>query len=332
MEKILLVLIYFAAMIAIGLRSAAGIKSPEDFYAAGRAGGVRAVTGSLLATILGSSAILGTVNWGLDVGWAASWMMLTAALGLLCLAPLAGRIRRLGRYTLPEMIGDFYGKGARLMASLVIPVAWIGIVAAQMIGAAKILSAFFGLPYTAGVLGAGSVFIAYTALGGQKSVIRTDRIQSGLILLGLALTAGILLSQSGPALKNLHGPSFPFNDSFTPLNLGILLITYGTTFLVGPDIYSRLFCAKTEPTAALSVLTTAALLIPAGFVLAFLGVYAAHHLPGPQAQEGAALVRKYNFEDQDLGNFGEVGEAYEDSHKGTLDGCKDGFKAKRRKF
>ena len=77
-----------------------------------------------------------------------------------------------GKYTLPQLIGDQYGKEAKIIASFVIPVAWIGVIAAQMIGGAKVMNSFFGLPYEGSVWGIGILFIFYTAIGGQVSVIK----------------------------------------------------------------------------------------------------------------------------------------------------------------
>lgn len=46
--------------------------------------------------------------------------------------------------------------------------------------------------------------------------------------------------------------------------------------MVGPDIYSRVFCAKNEKTAARSILLVAFLLIPISFILTWLGIYSAN--------------------------------------------------------
>jgi SSS family solute:Na+ symporter len=65
-----------------------------------------------------------------------------------------------------------------------------------------------------------------------------------------------------------------FNASFSPIDLFILILTYSVTFVVGPDIYSRVFCAKNEKTASRSILLVALILIPTSFALTYLGIYA----------------------------------------------------------
>ncbi|MBU1076502.1 MAG: sodium:solute symporter family protein [Spirochaetes bacterium] len=277
-------------MIIVGLYSLFKIRSSNDFYIAGKKGNILYISGSLLATILGSSAILGTVNLSVKMGWASSWMILSGALGLFALFAIAKYVRRFGKYTLPELLEDFYGKEAGTVASIIIPVAWIGIIAAQVIGASKIMTSFFDLSYQQGVLLCGSIFILYTVLGGQVSIIKTDMVQSLFILAGISLTFIFAVKSMQISIIKVSQLSFPFNVSFRPLDLVILLITYSTTFFVGPDIYSRLFCAKDEKTARQSVLLTAIILIPFAFIISFIGNYAAKYFPGMDPATGSALV------------------------------------------
>jgi SSS family solute:Na+ symporter len=63
--------------------------------------------------------------------------------------------------------------------------------------------------------------------------------------------------------------------------------------VVGPDIYSRVFCAKDSKTAFRSVLIVALILIPFGFVLSYIGIYAAALHPG--AEHSSALVNLANM-------------------------------------
>ena len=84
MREIILIL-YFFIVVIVGFISFGQIKNNKDFFIAGKNAGVYQVAGSLLASILGSSAILGSVDFAYDVGWAGSWLMLCGALGLLIL-------------------------------------------------------------------------------------------------------------------------------------------------------------------------------------------------------------------------------------------------------
>jgi solute:Na+ symporter, SSS family len=277
-------------MILVGIISARKIRSEGDYYVAGKRGNIWQITGSLLATILGSSAILGTADLAVTQGWAASWLLFSAAAGLFLLVPISMIVRRQGKYTLPQMIGDFYGIEAKMISSFIISFAWIGIIAAQIIGAAKILTGFTGLDYSIGVWGAGAVFIFYTVIGGQISVLKTDLYQSFIIIIGILVTALYILFSEPLSPVEMTPLKFPFNEGFHPFDLVVLLLTYSTTFVVGPDIYSRIFCAENEYIARKSVLISAIVLIPFSLCITFLGVFAAYKFPELHLQKGSALI------------------------------------------
>ncbi len=295
MLKYLILLIYILLMISIGIYSSRKILSSHDYMIAGNRGNVWQITGSLLATILGSTAILGSCDLAFYQGWAAAWLILAGAFGLLLLVFVAPLVKRQGRYTLPQLIEDHYGKEAKTIASLVIPIAWIGVIAAQIIGGAKVMNSFFGFSYEASVWGIGLLFIFYTAVGGQVSVIKTDLTQSFIIILGVMAIACYLFFKGQSNQGEMTRLGFPFNEAFHPMDLFVLFLTYSTTFLVGPDIYTRLYCANNEKVARKSVLISAIILIPFAFMITYLGVFAAHQFPGYDFSQGSSLISVMSF-------------------------------------
>ncbi|MCL3780539.1 sodium:solute symporter family protein [Prolixibacteraceae bacterium JC049] len=291
--QITILIIYLILLIGIGIYSSLRVKNTTDYFVAGRKGSVIQVTGSLLATILGGSAILGTINLTTNQGWAASWLLITASLGLIALIPLAKYVKRLGNFTLPELLGKFYGNRAKNFASIIIPIAWTGIVAAQIIASAKIANAFFSLPYTEGVVISAVLFIFYTLIGGQISILKTDFLQILLIIGGLATTCFFVMQKTEWQIPENH-LAFPFNSGFNPLNLFVLVMTYATTYMVGPDIYSRLFCSKDEKTATRSVILTVAILLPLAFLIVLPGIAANSFYPNFNHSHGSILVPLVN--------------------------------------
>ncbi len=271
-------IVYLIFLIFIAARSARHVKDIPDFFVARKGASAKAVAGSLVATILGGSAVIGAIDSGARLGGAATWFMLVGALGLFALIPFADRAYQHGKYALPDLVENLYGKGPRLVASLVIPVAWTGIVAAQIIAAAKLLMTFTTLGYTAAAIIAATVFTGYTLAGGQLSILRTDFLQACLIILGLVVLAGFAMTGGESATPSLSAilqgaPAFPFNTNFSPLDLFLLILTYGTTYTAGPDIFSRVFCARDTVTAKKAIAMAALTLIPVAFVIGFLAIY-----------------------------------------------------------
>lgn len=285
--KITIIVIYGAILLLIGVYSFLKIKTPLDYFLAGKRTGAWQVSGSLLATILGGSAILGTIGLSGDQSWASSWYILSASLGLFGLLPVVRKVYARGKFTLPGLIGEYYGEPARKVTSLIIPVAWLGIVAAQIIAGAQILVSFFNLTYSSGVFLTGTIFVVYTYIGGQISIMKTDLFQAAFILFGVVLTAIVIPRNQLHEIPSFTS-QFPFNSHFSPFDLFILILTFSSTFVVGPDIYSRVFCAKDPKTAFRSVLIAAVILIPFAFVLSYVGIYAATFHSG--AQNSSALV------------------------------------------
>jgi SSS family solute:Na+ symporter len=286
MTKIELILIgYLALVTGIGIYSFFKVKDAADYYISGKRGSWWQVSGSLFATIMGGSAILGTIELSQKAGWSAAWFLLSASAGLFVLSMISRKISLLGHYTLPELLLRFYGKKAEKAASLLIPIAWTGIIAAQIIAGAKILDSLDITSYRNGAWICGAIFVFYTLAGGQLSILKTDFVQALIILAGIITMFILRLNQPSIITKSAVPDFSLFNDAFTVADLLILLLTYSITFVVGPDIYSRIFCAKNEKVAQRSILTVAALLIPIAFILTYLGVMA-----GSQVANGSGFI------------------------------------------
>jgi len=177
----------------------------DSFFVADRKGSGLLITGSLLATIVGASATVGLAGWGFTRGLSGAWWLLVGAVGLFVLSLFwAKRVRGFGLYTLPELVERQYGREAGLVASILIVVSWIGVIAAQMAAAGKILGVLVSDSSTLVTVIPALVFMAYTVLGAQYSIIRTDFIQSGILIVGI-LTALFLVLDDVGWLSGLTG-------------------------------------------------------------------------------------------------------------------------------
>jgi len=282
---LIIIAVYFLVVIVIGVVSKRNAQGADNFFVAGRKGSSLLITGSLLATIVGGSATVGMAGLGFSLGLTGAWWLLVGSIGLVILGLFfARKVREFGLYTLPELVEKQYDSRIALAASILIVVAWIGIIAGQIVAAGKIL----------GVLGIGNpllwmvvftmIFIIYTILGGQFAVIRTDTLQIGIIFAGIFGGLSLVLSQVGglSGLKNSLSPeqfAFPLSSQFDGTELVTLLLLVGLTYVVGPDMYSRLFCAKDGKTARTSVLWDALLIIPFAFGITLIGMVASVLFP-----------------------------------------------------
>jgi len=298
MLELIIIAVYFLGMIAVGVMSRRKARGTDDFFVAGRKGSSLSITGSLLATIIGGSATIGMAGLGFTQGLTGVWWLLVGSIGLVILGLFfAKKVRRFALYTLPELVKEQYDGRVALAASILIVVAWLGIVAGQIVAAGKIMS----------VLGIGSpllwmvlftmVFIVYTVLGGQHAIIRTDTLQTVIIFAGLFGGLALLLSHLG-GLSGLKGSlppeqfAFPLSSQFDGYKLVSLLLLVGLTYVVGPDMYSRLFCAKDSKVARTSVFWTALLIIPFAFGITLMGMGASALFPQIAPEQAFPTVIK----------------------------------------
>ncbi|MDK2971107.1 MAG: solute:Na+ symporter, family [Candidatus Sumerlaeota bacterium] len=276
-------LLYFAVLVVIGLARRKAAESEEAFFLAGRSGSALLLTGSLVATMFGSFGVMGVSGLAYKMGLVAGWYHWVGTIGLVVLGAWAlGRVDMEGAFTLPEVLGRRFGRAVRIVSAALIAFAWISIIAAQLIAAGKILGFLGEHGGWWSATGArnfltvcvGTVFVVYTAVGGQFSILRTDFFQAGAIIAALVmLVASALLANPAP-LRGLDPEflAFPFNDAMPFSRWLILLLTFGVPFLVGPDFYSRILSGRDAAAGRRAILSAAALMIPIVFLIVLGGV------------------------------------------------------------
>ncbi len=286
-----IIAVYFLAVIGIGLAGRRRHLRFDEYMTAGRKYSTPFITGSLLATIIGGSATIGLAGLGFSKGLSGAWWLLVGSLGLMVLGYFfAAKVRNFGFYTLPQILEKHYGRKVSLAASIVIVLAWTGVTAAQIIAAGKILS----------VLGIGSteiwmiaftlIFVGYAVTGGQYSIIRTDILDIVIIFTGIFCGLGFLLATLGgfsglAAALPADKLSFPLSAAFGIKDLLTYLLVVGLTYVVGPDLYGRLFCARDGQTARKAAFWSALLVIPLALAITLIGMGAFAVFPNISAEQ-----------------------------------------------
>jgi SSS family solute:Na+ symporter len=280
---IAIVFIYFLGLIYVGSRSFKIVKGINSFFVADRRAPFLFVAGSLFATTIGGSSTIGMAGLGYKQGLVGAWWLLVGAIGLFFLGLfLAEKVRGYSLYTLPEILEVQYGPEAKFFASGLIVIAWTGIIAGQIVAAGKILETILRAPPSLLMIITAFVFILYTLLGGQHSVVRTDSIQSLIIIIAILVSIGDYFS-------------FPVSQHFTWKSLATYLFLVGSTYLVGPDIYSRLFCARNEKIAKGATITVALTLIPFAFIITLIGMSARILFPEISPEASFPTMINYLF-------------------------------------
>lgn len=179
----------FALYMGIAIWARAG--STKEFYVAG--GGVNPVANGMATaadwmsaasfiSMAGLIAFLGYNASAYLMGWTGGYVLLA-----LLLAPY---LRKFGKFTVPEFIGDrYYSRTARLVAVVCLIVASITYVIGQMKGVGVAFGRFLEVEFETGVLiGMGIVFF-YAVLGGMKGITYTQIAQYCVMIFAYTVPA-----------------------------------------------------------------------------------------------------------------------------------------------
>ncbi|MEM9435109.1 MAG: sodium:solute symporter family protein [Pseudomonadota bacterium] len=179
----------FALYIGIAVWARAG--STSEFYAAGR--GVHPVTNGMATaadwmsaasfiSMAGLIAFTGYDNSSFLMGWTGGYVLLA-----LLLAPY---LRKFGKFTVPEFIGDrFYSPTARMVAVLCLIVASVTYVIGQMTGVGVAFSRFLEVDNSTGLFIGAAVVFAYAVFGGMKGVTYTQVAQYCVLITAYTIPA-----------------------------------------------------------------------------------------------------------------------------------------------
>ncbi|MFW5824945.1 MAG: sodium:solute symporter family protein [Marinobacter sp.] len=179
----------FLLYILIALWAKAG--STSDFYVAG--GGVHPVTNgaAIGADWMSAASFISMAGLIASGGYANSTFLMGWTGGYVLLAMLlAPYLRKFGKFTVPEFIGDrFYSRNARLVAVLCLIVASVTYVIGQMAGAGVAFSRFLEVDATTGLIIAAVVVFIYAVLGGMKGITYTQVAQYCVLIIAYTIPA-----------------------------------------------------------------------------------------------------------------------------------------------
>ena len=249
--------VYLAAMVAIGLVVVKKVRDMDDYYLGGRSFGPLVLMATVCATIIGGSGLMGRAGVAYSSGFKAIMTALPYLLGMLIFSGFAGRISAVGTAfsitSIPDLFERRFGKAAKVILGGLIAFTMMGTVASQVTATATIinmLGAEIGISYEMGALIACAVFIIYTATSGLFGVIYTDVFQ----FIMLILFVYILIPSA--SLVKLGGLSV-FFQNLTPelakpyIDGSIVgdIITYFVFTLAGAEMWQRAFAAKSQKAA-----------------------------------------------------------------------------------
>ena len=313
----------FALYIAIAVWARAG--STQEFYVAG--GGVHPIANGMATAADCMSAasfisMAGLISFmGYDgavylLGWTGGYVLLA-----LCLAPY---LRKFGKFTVPDFIGDrYYSQTARTVAVICAIFVCFTYVAGQMRGVGVVFSRFLEVDIVTGVVIGMAIVFFYTVLGGMKGITYTQVAQYCVLIFAYLVPAvfisimvtGHVLPQTGFGASLADGSGVYLLEKLDGLStqLGFNEYTSGTkgTFdvfcitaalMVGtaglPHVIVRFFTVPkvrdARKSAGWALLFIAILYTTAPSIAAFARVNMIETINGPTVSEQAPTGTPYS--------------------------------------
>lgn len=206
LQTLTLLIVGLTFAIYIGIAIWARASTTKDFYVAG--GNVNPVMNGMAtaadwmsaASFISMAGLIAFFGYGGSVflmGWTGGYVLLA-----MLLAPY---LRKFGKFTVPEFIGDrYYSNTARVVAVICLIIASVTYVIGQMKGIGVAFGRFLEVPYEQGLLiGMGIVFI-YAVLGGMKGITYTQIAQYVILIFAYTIPAiFISLSLTGNPIPQL---------------------------------------------------------------------------------------------------------------------------------
>jgi len=283
--------ISFAVYIGIALWAKAG--STKDFYVAG--GGVHPVANGMATaadwmsaasfiSLAGIISFKGSDGGAYLMGWTGGYVLLA-----MLLAPY---LRKFGKFTVPDFVGDrYYSDAARLVAVVAVIFVSFTYVAGQMRGVGIVFSRFLQVDVNTGVLIGMAIVFFYSVLGGMKGITYTQVAQYVVMIFAYMIPAIFLSLQVTdtflPQLGIFATTSFAFDS-------GVQVIPEGTYLLHALDtaVSDLGFTDYTQPGNLwnMFMLTTALMLGTAGLPHVIVRFFTVPTVKDARISAGWALV------------------------------------------
>ena len=258
------------------------IDVPEDFYIMGQQAGGLLIGGTLFASYMSASTMMGIAGIVYTDG-AVMWLVIYGSwpgvvLGMLY---IGRRFRAQNELTMPDYIGDRYqSEFIRLVATIIMMVGLIGFGVIQLIGAGYLLAGVLGISYSTIVILFAGALLIFTVAGGMYSVVVTDTLMGVTMMVTGLVLAPIVISNAGgidalvTTLPQENPGAWTAPGAQMNMPFGWLLgqwVLWLFFMMVAPWIVTRSFPAR-DDFAVLSGTTIATLLGTVVITFLFLGV------------------------------------------------------------
>ena len=272
---IAIIVLYLAALIIVGYKSGRNVKTMRDFSSVNGSLSTTVLIPTIFITIVGGEDFIGTGEV-YSIGITFFLINLAQIIGLIGHAYFfAPKILKdfPDKISVGEIMKELYGEPGQIITGVVTLIVSVGHISAQLYCLGYVCSLIPGVSFIGGIWIGSIIMILYSSYGGIKSVISTDLLQFGLLLVALPIITSICLSQIGGIeqifvkVPSHYFKAFPENEHFWSY-IGLFLMSAFPRF--SPIIAQRILMAKDTKQIQISLLSVGGLYIPLYTVLTII--------------------------------------------------------------
>lgn len=203
--KIVLLIVFFAVMVGVGIYSRRHATSVDGFVLGGRSVGPWFTAFAYGTSYFSAVVFVGYAGqFGWKYGIASTWIGIgNAVIGSLLAWVVLGRrtkvmTQHLGSRTMPDFFGERYdSKALKIMASVIVFIFLIPYTASVYNGLSRLFEMAFHIPYTWCVVAMALFTAVYVILGGYMATAINDFIQGIIMLVGIVVVIAAVLNGQG---------------------------------------------------------------------------------------------------------------------------------------
>jgi len=186
-------------LLTVALYRSSQVKTKADYLVAGRSLPAFVLVLTLLTSWIGAGSLFAGAENAYKNGFAALWQPAGGWLALLLIYFIAPRARNFAQFTLPDLLEARYNQAARVLGTIAILFAYIGITSYQFKGGGDVLHLIFPDTVSSeqGTFLIAAFVILTTALAGMSSVAYMDVAIGSLVTVICILAAPYLFNQPG---------------------------------------------------------------------------------------------------------------------------------------
>ena len=247
-----------ATLMGVSIFRASLVKTKADYLVAGRSLPAFVLVLTLLTSWIGAGSLFAGAENAYRNGFAALWQPAGGWFGLLLIYFIAPRARKFAQFTLPDLLEARYNQTARVLGTIAILFAYVGITSYQFKGGGNVLHLIFPDTVTPelGTYIIAAFVIVSTALAGMSSVAYMDVAIGSLVTVICIIATPLLFFKAGgwaglhAALPETH---FQVLGNLSFVRAMEFMVPTMLLMLGNQVMYQKFFSAKTEKDARLSV-------------------------------------------------------------------------------